>query len=191
MDEKKIDSPELIELKQKRAIIKGQLTRFKNFIDKLSDDLSQISQLPYRLESCRDLLDRYNDAHMQILHIDFEHFDEHTQQLELFEDTFFQTIAKANEHNNYNNQSNSFHSSCSKSQHSHTSNHSQQVNQNNIIKTATITKSQSNIEIPVDSVQQKPCIETINNSQFMHGSPAQLVTQPIKLPTIELPSFQG
>lgn len=79
--------------KKKRASLKGQITRFDNFIGAFNDDYSQ---LKIRLDSCEKILQEFNEVQMQIELLDDDGEDgTNNGERIMFENAYFKSISKA------------------------------------------------------------------------------------------------
>ncbi|XP_045461903.1 uncharacterized protein LOC123672004 [Harmonia axyridis] len=124
-----------LELRNKRGVIKAQLTRFTTFLNNISD--KKITELPDRLLKCEELWDVFESIQSQIEVIDERELDSNERQT--FEDSFYDTVSRAKE----------------------------------ILSNST----------------QHNAKTTVNNQPISEHVP--LVSSTIKLPTLELPHFNG
>ncbi|XP_030755482.1 uncharacterized protein LOC115881899 [Sitophilus oryzae] len=81
-------------LKKKRGNIKGQITRFENFINNFNDEYDQ---LKVRMAQCQRLWQEFDEVQMQIeMHEDVNGEDTNVDERAEFEDKYYQVIANAN-----------------------------------------------------------------------------------------------
>ena len=85
----------LKELTIKRAGIKGNLTRFKNYFDNIDIASPDFIQLEPRLNKLESSWDSYGDIQTAIELLDEDNLEAHNKEREHFENDFFKYIALA------------------------------------------------------------------------------------------------
>lgn len=178
------------ELKQHRSNIKAQLSRFQTFLNNFSvDNKYHLSQLQHRLVNVEGLLDKYNDIHTRLLTTDCDdHIDDHLNQLQEFEDQYYELVAIARDFTEGNSSSKSI-----KFNNQGGSQPGNDLPRNNEV--FQVVQQRSSVEQDdantcsdqerEQSVVSVPRIHRQNQSSYVVSQ------QPIKLPVIELPTFSG
>lgn len=86
------------ELKARRGSIKGQLTRFAEFVDKITDiNDVKINEIPLRLSKIQKVLAEFDGVQDELEVVDVDNAELHAVERSLFEDKYFAAVAKANQ----------------------------------------------------------------------------------------------
>ena len=83
-------------LKRKRAIVKGALTRFINYVDGIND-FTDAKELQKRLEKCEQIFDQFNEiqSEIELINVDLVGEECFERERENFEKMYFEAVTRA------------------------------------------------------------------------------------------------